>query len=61
LPSIAAVGLNSDRSSRDSVARLMPVRSASASSDQPLSARRRARRCAMRRSISRSAAGGPTA
>jgi hypothetical protein len=36
---------------RESVARLMPVCAARASSDQPRSARSRASRCAMRRSI----------
>jgi hypothetical protein len=55
---MAAVGLNSDRSILDSVARLISVRSASASSDHPRSARNRASRCAIRRSISGPAAAG---
>ena len=47
---MVAVGLNSQRSNRDKVARLMPVRWASVSRDQALSARRAASRFAIRRS-----------
>jgi hypothetical protein len=46
LPSSAAVGLISPRSSRDSVERLMPERLASSSSDQWCSTRSRASRSA---------------
>ena len=48
---------NNWESQDDSVARLMPVRSASASSDHVRSARSRARRRAIRRSMSASAVG----
>ena len=49
---MVAVGLNSPRSMRDNVARLIPVRPARASSDQPC----RVRRYWRRRAISRSSA-----
>ena len=52
---MAAVGLNSQRSRRERVARLIPVRPASASRVHPRSARNADSRRAMRRSIGREA------
>lgn len=52
---MVAVGLNSQRSRRERVARLIPVRPASASRVHPRSARNAESRRAMRRSIGREA------